>query len=120
MPAALGPIRSSMAQIDPKLQDASYTLGAGKISTYYNVIVKLSSPGFIYGAVLVFILCLKELPATLILSPIGFQTLATQIWSFASEAFFIKTALASIVLVIIAGIPSYIFMSNDLSKRLGR
>jgi ABC-type Fe3+ transport system permease subunit len=54
------------------------------------------------------------------LSPIGFQTLATQIWSFASEAFFIKTALASIVLVIIAGIPSYIFMSNDLSKRLGR
>ena len=120
LPAALGPIRSSMAQIDPKLQDASYTLGAGKISTYYNVIVKLSSPGFIYGAVLVFILCLKELPATLILSPIGFQTLATQIWSFASEAFFIKTALASIVLVIIAGIPSYIFMSNDLSKRLGR
>ena len=120
LPAALGPIKSSMAQIDPKLQDASYTLGAGKISTYYNVIVKLSSPGFIYGAVLVFILCLKELPATLILSPIGFQTLATQIWSFASEAFFIKTALASIVLVIIAGIPSYIFMSNDLSKRLGR
>ena len=50
---------------------------------------------------------------------IGFQTLATEIWSNASEAFFIKTALASIVLVFIAGIPSYIFMSNDLSKRLG-
>ena len=119
LPAALGPIKSSMTQIDPKLEDASFTLGAGKIKTYYNVIIKLASPGFIYGGVLVFILCLKELPATLILSPIGFQTLATEIWSNASEAFFIKTALASIVLVIIAGIPSYIFMSNDLSKRLG-
>ena len=119
LPAALGPIKSSMSQIDPKLEDASLTLGASKIKTYLNVVVKLASPGFIYGGVLVFILCLKELPATLILSPIGFQTLATEIWSNASEAFFIKTALASIVLVIIAGIPSYIFMSNDLSKRLG-
>jgi iron(III) transport system permease protein len=107
-----------MTQIDPKLEDASLTLGASRIKTYINVIVKLSSPGFIYGGVLVFILCLKELPATLILSPIGFQTLATEIWSNASEAFFIKTALASIILVIIAGVPSYIFMSNDL-KRLG-
>ena len=119
LPAALGPIKSSMSQIDPKLEDASLTLGASKIKTYLNVVVKLASPGFIYGGVLVFILCLKELPATLILSPIGFQTLATEIWSNASEAFFIKTALASIVLVFIAGIPSYIFMSNDLSKRLG-
>lgn len=119
LPAALGPIKSSMTQIDPKLEDASFTLGASKIKTYYNVIVKLSSPGFIYGGVLVFILCLKELPVTLILSPIGFQTLATEIWSSASEAFFVKTALASIILVVIAGIPSYIFMSNDLSKRLG-
>ena len=119
LPAALGPIKSSMSQIDPKLEDASLTLGAGRIKTYVNVIIKLSSPGFIYGGVLVFILCLKELPATLILSPIGFQTLATEIWSNASEAFFVKTALASIVLVIIAGVPSYIFMSNDLSKRLG-
>ncbi len=119
LPAALGPIKSSMSQIDPKLEDASLTLGASKIKTYLNVVVKLASPGFIYGGVLVFILCLKELPATLILSPIGFQTLATEIWSNASEAFFIKTALASIVLVLIAGIPSYIFMSNDLSKRLG-
>ena len=115
LPAALGPIKSSMSQIDPKLEDASLTLGASKIKTYLDVVVKLASPGFIYGGVLVFILCLKELPATLILSPIGFQTLATEIWSNASEAFFIKTALASIVLVIIAGIPSYIFMSNDLS-----
>ena len=119
LPAALGPIKSSMTQIDPKLEDASFTLGASKIKTYYNVIVKLSSPGFIYGGVLVFILCLKELPVTLILSPIGFQSLATEIWSSASEAFFVKTALASIILVVIAGIPSYIFMSNDLSKRLG-
>ena len=74
MPWQFGPLKSSMAQIDPKLQDASYTLGAGKISTYYNVIVKLSSPGFIYGAVfLVFILCLKELPATSNIEPYRFS-----------------------------------------------
>ena len=73
LPAALGPIKSSMAQIDPKLQDASYTLGAGKISTYYNVIVKLSSPGFIYGAVLVFILCFKRVTSYFNIEPYRFS-----------------------------------------------
>ena len=118
LPAVITPIRSTLTQIDPKLEEASYTLGKGKISTFYNIIVKLSTPGFIYGAILVFILCLKELPATLILSPVGFRTLSTSIWASASEAFFMDTAAASLILVIIAGIPSYLFMSNDLSRKV--
>ena len=118
LPAVITPIRSTLTQIDPKLEEASFTLGKGKISTFYNIIVKLSTPGFIYGAILVFILCLKELPATLILSPVGFRTLATSIWGSASEAFFMDTAAASLILVIIAGIPSYLFMSNDLSRKV--
>ena len=45
-------------------------------------------PGIVAGASLVFLLTMKELPATLILSPTGFTTLATSVWSFTSEAFF--------------------------------
>ena len=119
LPASLGPIRTSMNQINPSLEEASLTLGKNKFETFYKVIIKLSSPSFIYATILIFILCLKELPATLILSPIGFKTLSTSIWSSASEAFFMDTAAASLLLVIIAGIPTYIFMSRDLSKRAG-
>lgn len=119
LPAALTPVKSSVSQIDPSLEEASYSLGKGKIMTFYNVIVKLSIPGVSYGGVLVFILCIKELPLTLILSPLGFSTLATSIWSSASEAFFMDTAAASLVLILVAGIPTYIFMSNNLSKKVG-
>ncbi len=119
LPAVITPVKSSVSQIDPSLEEASYTLGKGKIMTFYNIIVKLSTPGVIYGGILVFILCLKELPLTLILSPLGFSTLATSIWSSASEAFFMDTAAASLILILIAGIPTYLFMSNDLSKKVG-
>ena len=119
LPAALTPVKSSVSQIDPSLEEASYSLGKGKIMTFYNVIVKLSIPGVSYVGVLVFILCIKELPLTLILSPLGFSTLATSIWSSASEAFFMDTAAASLVLILVAGIPTYIFMSNNLSKKVG-
>ena len=119
LPAVITPVKSSVSQIDPSLEEASYTLGKGKIRTFYNIIVKLSTPGVIYGGILVFILCLKELPLTLILSPLGFSTLATSIWSSASEAFFMDTAAASLILILIAGIPTYLFMSNDLSKKVG-
>ena len=119
LPAVITPVKSSVSQIDPSLEEASYTLGKGKIMTFYNIIVKLSTPGVIYGGILVFILCLKELPLTLILSPLGFSTLATSIWSSASEAFFMDTAAASLILILIAGIPTYLFISNDLSKKVG-
>jgi iron(III) transport system permease protein len=55
---------------------------------------------------MVFLLTMKELPATLILSPIGYRTLSTSIWSAASEAYFGKTAAAALLLVLVAGVPT--------------
>jgi iron(III) transport system permease protein len=55
---------------------------------------------------MVFLLTMKELPATLILSPIGYRTLSTSIWSAASEAFFAKTAAAGLLLILVAGVPT--------------
>jgi iron(III) transport system permease protein len=55
---------------------------------------------------MVFLLTMKELPATLILSPIGYRTLSSSIWSAASEAFFAKTAAAALLLVLVGGVPT--------------
>ena len=55
---------------------------------------------------MVFLLTMKELPATLILSPIGYRTLSTSIWSAASEAYFAITAAAALLLVLVAGVPT--------------
>jgi iron(III) transport system permease protein len=47
---------------------------------------------------------MKELPATLILSPIGFQTLASAIWGAASEAFFARAAAPALLLVLVSSL----------------
>ena len=53
---------------------------------------------------------LKELPATLLLAPIGFQTLATRIWGAAEEGFFAEVGITSLVLIALSGILTWIFV----------
>ena len=63
-------------------------------------------PGMLAGGALVFLTAMKELPATLLLSPIGYGTLATSIWSAAEEAFFAQAAVPALLLVAVSAIPT--------------
>jgi len=75
------------------------------LGVFSSVTLPLVRPGIVSGAALVFLLTMKELPATLILSPIGFQTLATSIWSAASEAFFAQAAAPALLLILTSSVP---------------
>jgi iron(III) transport system permease protein len=57
------------------------------------------------GVALVFLTCMKELPATLILSPLGFNTLSAQVWTTINEAFFARAAAPSLLLLLLSSIP---------------
>ena len=70
-------------------------------------------PGLLTGAALVFLLTMKELPATLILRPTGFPTLATSIWSAASEAFFARAAAPALLLVLASSVPLSFLMLRE-------
>ena len=70
-----------------------------------SVTLPLMRSGVLAGGALVFLLTMKELPATLILSPLGFSTLATSIWSASSEALFAAAAAPSLLLILVAAIP---------------
>jgi iron(III) transport system permease protein len=65
------------------------------------------------GAALVFLTAIKELPATLILAPIGFETLATEIWSATSVGFFERGAIPSLVLLAISAPSLYLLAGRD-------
>ncbi len=104
-PAMLAAVRASLAQVRPSLEDAARTLGRSPIATLLHVTLPLIWPGIASGIGLVFLLTMKELPATLILGPIGFKTLATATWSAASEAFFARAALTALVIVFASGVP---------------
>jgi iron(III) transport system permease protein len=99
VPQAVGPLRTSLLQVGPSLEEAARSLGRGPWRATWAVTVPLIRPGLGAGAALVFLTTMKELPSTLLLSPIGFTTLATQTWSATSEAFFSRAAASALLLI---------------------
>ncbi len=113
LPGSVGATRTSMLQVSPRVEEAARNLGARSFRRLVTVTVPLIAPGILAGAALVFLLTMKELPATLILAPPGFQTLATSVWSAASEAFFAQAAIAGLALVAVSALPMLILFLRD-------
>jgi iron(III) transport system permease protein len=105
LPQALGAIRGSLLQINPSLEEASHLLGRGSAVTFLRVVLPLARPGLLAGGALVFLTCMKELPATLLLAPTGYPTLATQVWDATREAFFARAAAPAMALILLSSIP---------------
>jgi iron(III) transport system permease protein len=105
IPQAVGATRSSLLQVPPSLEEAARSLGHSPSATLRRVTIPLVRPGLAAGAALVFLTCMKELPATLLLSPLGFRTLSTGVWANISEAFFAQAAAPALLLVLLSSIP---------------
>lgn len=105
LPQAYGAVRASLLQVNPHTELAARGLGRGKLYVFGRVTLPQVLPGVSGGAVLVFLTVMKELPVTLILSPIGFDTLATRIWSATSEGFYTRAALPALILVALSSLP---------------
>ena len=105
LPTAVGPTRASLIQANPSMEEAARSLGRTPFGVFTSITLPLVRPGILAGAALVFLLTMKELPATLILSPIGFKTLPTSIWGAASEAFFARAAAPALLLIFASSIP---------------
>lgn len=89
---AVGPIRSSALQTSPRLEEAARSLGRGRLATFAWVTFPLLRHGLIVAVVLVFLSCMKELPLTILLSPIGLETLAARAWDHTENAEFARAA----------------------------
>ena len=104
LPAALGAARASLSRSSPRLEEAARGLGRSPMNVLLNVTLPIMRPGVLAGAALVFLISMKELPATLILGPIGFETLATHVWSASSEAFFARAAAPALLLILMSSV----------------
>ena len=116
LPQALGAMRTSLLQISPRLEEASRLLGRGSMVTLWRIVVPLARPGILAGAALVFLTCMKELPATLLLAPTGYPTLATQVWSATSEAFFARAAAPALALVLLSSLPMAVLVLRERDR----
>ena len=73
-------------------------------------------PGLLMGGALVFLVTMKELPATLILGPLGFKTLATAVWSASSEAFFAQAAAPALMLILSSSVPMAVLVLRERNR----
>ena len=105
LPQAVGAVRASLLQVPPNLEEAARTLGDGPTRALFRAVLPLARGGAASGAALVFLTTVKELPATLLLAPIGFDTLATRVWATTTEAFFARAAVPALLLLLVGSVP---------------
>jgi iron(III) transport system permease protein len=121
LPEAISASRSALAVLSPEFEEAAKTLGGRPWTVFRTVTIPLIRPGLLAGGGLVFLRTMKELPATLILRPTGFETLATEIWSSAAEGIYSQAALPSLMLLLVTAVPVYLLIIKPgLEKVHGR
>lgn len=89
---ALGPVRSSLMLTSPKHEEAARSLGSSWLGAMVRVTLPVMRHGLVVAAALVFLSCMKELPLTMILAPIGVETLARSAWDHTENAEFALAA----------------------------
>lgn len=113
LPQAVGSERSSLLQVSPKLEEAGRSLGKRPWNVFRRITLPLVRPGLLAAGAMVFLTAMKELPTTLVLSPIGFDTLAVQVWANISEAFFARAAAPTLLLILLSSVPLALFTLRD-------
>ncbi len=104
VPQAIGTIRATRLGIDQRLIEAGRVLGRSRLETFRAVTLPLLVPGIATGGALVFLTTMKELPATLLLRPLEFDTLVTYIWQVQEAGLYGRAAIPALVLVLISGL----------------
>jgi iron(III) transport system permease protein len=110
LPQAVGALRAAALQVDPRLEEAARSLGRSPTRAFLSVTAPLLRGGAAAGGALVFLTAVKELPATLILAPIGFDTLAIDVWRTTSVGFYERGAVPSLLLLLVSAVPMAILV----------
>ncbi|PSB10484.1 iron ABC transporter permease [filamentous cyanobacterium CCP2] len=114
LPQSVGMVRNSLLQVSPTLEESARCLGRTSWQTIRDIVIPLVRPGIISGAMLIFLTAIKELPATLLLAPIGFRTLAIQVWlATAEDAAFSQAAAAALVILAVCTVSTLVILSQE-------
>lgn len=113
---ALASAEQAVRAVPTRVREQARLLEPRAIRRTVDVDVPLMRPGLLAGGGLVMLATIKELPATLLLAPIGFSTLATEIWSGFSEGFYAETGVASLVLIAVSGSLTWLLVLRPTAR----
>lgn len=113
LPQAVGTVRSSVLQVDDSTVEAARTLNAGPVETFRRVTLPMIAPGMVAGAVLVFLTTMKELPITLMIRPIGMETLVIKVWQAHEALAYRYAAVPALLLILISGVSMLVLLRQE-------
>lgn len=112
---ATGGVQAGLSRIPPSLEQASRLLGESPSRTLWRVHLPLLRPAVAASALLVFVDAMKELPATLLLRPMNFDTLATWLYAEAARGTYEEGSIAALIIVLVGLVP-VIFLARTQLK----
>ena len=112
------PVEAGLARITPAMDASARSLGAGPIEVFRRVHLPLLSPSLLAAGLLVFVDVMKELPATLVLRPFNFDTLAVMAYQMAADERLGEAALPSLTIVL-AGLLPVVWLSRAIGRASG-
>jgi iron(III) transport system permease protein len=113
LPQAVQSLDAAFEQIAPSIEEVGRSLGQSALRVLYRIVMPLAAPGLRASWALLFLSMLKELPATLLLRPAGFDTLAVRIWMPASDGFYTAAAAPALLLIVGALVPVALVLRNQ-------
>lgn len=116
MAVAFGPLESSLGRIRPSLPEAARSLGVSGFALFWRVYLPLLLPGALAAGLLVFVDVLKEMPATLLLRPFGWDTLAVRIFEMTSEGEWARASLPALSLVLVGLLPVMLLLRRSAQR----
>jgi iron(III) transport system permease protein len=114
---ALQTVESSLGKITPSMDDASRSLGFGKWATLRRVHIPMLRGSLLTAGLLVFVDVMKELPATLVIRPFNFDTLATQAHTLAADERLAEASTAALIIVVVGLLPMFVISRQILKVR---
>jgi iron(III) transport system permease protein len=114
---SIGAVESGLARISPSIEQSARLLGESELGTLRRVHLPLLRPALGAAALLVFVDAMKELPATLVLRPINFETLATWLYAEAARGTYEEGAVAALAIVVAGLLPVILLARSQLSAQ---
>ncbi|MEY3660680.1 MAG: hypothetical protein RLZZ169_1506, partial [Pseudomonadota bacterium] len=112
---AVAPVETALGSVRPALVEAARSLGVGGAPLLRRLYVPLLWPGLMTAALLVFVDVMKEMPATLILRPFGWDTLAVRVYQMTAEGQWQRAALPALTLLLAGLVPVILLVKNTFA-----
>ncbi|NEQ53478.1 MAG: iron ABC transporter permease, partial [Leptolyngbya sp. SIO3F4] len=112
---ALGTVESGLSKIRPTIDDAARSLGCTPTKTLIKIHTPLMTSSLLTALMLVFVDVMKELPATLVMRPFNFDTLAVRVYQYASDERLVE-ASAPALMILLVGLAPVIILSWRIAK----